>query len=152
LQLFKYKSEENFRAIFDENPMPTLMSEIPSGKMNFVNKRLAESMGLKVEDLIGKSPNELSLLKDPANQEKLTRLDTIQRTAKLDSLGILAGGIVHDFNNLLTGIYGYMDLARSVCLFRKPRSSRSADRIFLAVSHWQMISGRAISIKTRLLR
>jgi PAS domain S-box-containing protein len=47
--------------------------------------------------------------------EKQKFMNTIQRTAKLDSLGILAGGIAHDFNNLLTGIYGYMDLARSVC-------------------------------------
>jgi PAS domain S-box-containing protein len=40
--------------------------------------------------------------------------EAIQRTAKLESLGVLAGGIAHDFNNLLTGIYGYIDLARSV--------------------------------------
>ena len=46
--------------------------------------------------------------------EKQKFMDAIQRTAKLDSLGILAGGIAHDFNNLLTGIFGYMDLARSV--------------------------------------
>ena len=37
--------------------------------------------------------------------------DALQNTVKLQSLGILAGGIVHDFNNLLTLVQGYLDMA-----------------------------------------
>lgn len=37
----------------------------------------------------------------------------VQRTQKLEALGVLAGGIAHDFNNLLGGIFGYMELAKS---------------------------------------
>jgi len=41
------------------------------------------------------------------------RLDeSIQRTQKLESLGVLAGGIAHDFNNLLGGIFGYIEMAK----------------------------------------
>jgi CheY-like chemotaxis protein len=36
----------------------------------------------------------------------------LQRTQILESLGILAGGIGHDFNNILAGIYGNSQLAR----------------------------------------
>ncbi|NMG20386.1 hypothetical protein DP116_13310 [Brasilonema bromeliae SPC951] len=32
---------------------------------------------------------------------------------KMESLGLLAGGIAHDFNNILTGVMGYIDLARA---------------------------------------
>ncbi|MEN6442488.1 MAG: PAS domain S-box protein [Methanoregula sp.] len=36
----------------------------------------------------------------------------MQRTQKLESLGLLAGGIAHDFNNILTAIFGNIILAK----------------------------------------
>lgn len=35
----------------------------------------------------------------------------IQRTHKLECMGALAGGVAHNFNNLLVGILGYADIA-----------------------------------------
>ena len=34
------------------------------------------------------------------------------KSAKLESLGVLAGGIAHDFNNILTTIIGYLSLSK----------------------------------------
>jgi nitrogen-specific signal transduction histidine kinase/CheY-like chemotaxis protein len=48
-----------------------------------------------------------------AQLEKETRLEAeLQRSSKLESLGVLAGGIAHDFNNLLTVIMGNLTLAK----------------------------------------
>lgn len=39
--------------------------------------------------------------------------ESIQKSQKLEAVGLLAAGIAHDFNNLLTGIFGHIDLARA---------------------------------------
>lgn len=36
----------------------------------------------------------------------------LMKIAKLESVGVLAGGIAHDLNNMLTGILGNLSLAR----------------------------------------
>jgi PAS domain S-box-containing protein len=44
--------------------------------------------------------------------ERHRMLEAIERTSRLESLGVLAGGIAHDFNNLLASMYGLVELAR----------------------------------------
>lgn len=51
------------------------------------------------------------VFQDVAFREEMER--ELQRTQKLESLGILAGGIAHDFNNILTGILGHISLAKA---------------------------------------
>jgi len=43
--------------------------------------------------------------------EKKNLEESIQRSQKLESLGILAGGIAHDFNNILSAVFGFTELA-----------------------------------------
>ena len=71
-------SEENFRVLFDENPLPTILSELPSGTISFANKRMAALMGLDTKDICGKTANDLGMLNNPDDQERLTKLITAQ--------------------------------------------------------------------------
>ena len=60
------------------------------------------------EDIIG----VVLVFRDVTEKSKLQEI--LQRSQKLESLGLLAGGIAHDFNNLMGGVFGYIDLAVSV--------------------------------------
>jgi len=71
-------SEENFRILFSENPFPTILSELPSGKIAFANKKMEALMGMEPKAIIGKTANDLGLLSDPDDLERLTKLITSQ--------------------------------------------------------------------------
>ena len=46
--------------------------------------------------------------------EKKRLEEALFQTQKLESLGLLAGGVAHDFNNILTGILGYSSLMKNM--------------------------------------
>jgi signal transduction histidine kinase/ActR/RegA family two-component response regulator len=46
-----------------------------------------------------------------AQEEHLKYAQQLEQTQKLESLGVLAGGIAHNFNNILTVVFGYIELA-----------------------------------------
>ena len=74
--------------------------EVTINRMVFKDKRITFSFAKDISER-------------KRSEEERRRFDEhVQKTQKLESLGVLAGGIAHDFNNLLGGIYGYVDLAK----------------------------------------
>jgi C4-dicarboxylate-specific signal transduction histidine kinase len=45
-----------------------------------------------------------------AEKERKELEEKIARLQKMEALGLLAGGVAHDLNNVLSGIVGYPDL------------------------------------------
>jgi signal transduction histidine kinase len=73
----------------------------------------------------------ISILTDRENQAKLNlieereeREELIQRIEKMNSLGILSGGIAHEFNNLLMGIQGNVSLLKILLERNDPEKSK----------------------------
>jgi two-component system, cell cycle sensor histidine kinase and response regulator CckA len=54
----------------------------------------------------------------------------LQRSQRLDSLGVLAGGVAHDFNNLLVGVIGNASLL--LATLTDPRDRQAAEAIMAA--------------------
>lgn len=76
---------------------------------NGAELNIADS-GAPIKDASGIIIGVVLVFRDMTEKQKL--LDSLQRTDKLEAIGVLAGGIAHDFNNLLSGIFSYIELAR----------------------------------------
>jgi nitrogen-specific signal transduction histidine kinase len=64
-----------------------------------------------LKDPAGKTVAVIEAIRDITSRKKIET--DLLRTKKLESIGILARGLSHDFNNLLTGILGYISLAKT---------------------------------------
>jgi two-component system, cell cycle sensor histidine kinase and response regulator CckA len=58
----------------------------------------------------GKVKGLFALVTDITDRIKME--ESLNKSQRIESLGLLAGGIAHDFNNLLAGLFGYVDMAR----------------------------------------
>lgn len=80
-------------------------------------------------------------LKD--NSEEITLKRQVAQQTKMESIGQLAGGVAHDFNNILTAIIGYCDLM----LLRH----QSGDSDYDDIQQIKNNSNRAASLTRQLL-
>ena len=92
--------------------------------------------------------------------EKKRLENQLLQAQKLESIGRLAGGVAHDFNNILTAIYGYIELAQEALeendpfqntllqIQRSAESAASLTRQLLSFARKQMISPRLVNLNT----
>jgi PAS domain S-box-containing protein len=71
-------------------------------------RNIADS-GAPIRDAESRIIGVVLVFRDVTDRLRMER--ELQKTQKLESVGILAGGIAHDFNNILAAILGNIDLA-----------------------------------------
>ncbi|MBI5327341.1 MAG: PAS domain S-box protein [Deltaproteobacteria bacterium] len=64
-----------------------------------------------VHDKHGKLSNFLAIMRDVTDKKRLE--NKLLQVQKLETIGTLAGGISHDFNNILTGVIGAASLLKT---------------------------------------
>ncbi|MDB6111825.1 MAG: hypothetical protein JWR69_3575, partial [Pedosphaera sp.] len=92
-------------------------------------------------DVRGQRPLLLGLFRDITEQKRLG--EQLRQSQKMDAIGQLAGGVAHDFNNILTVIQGHASLMRSYGDLT-PQAAQSAEQIAQA-------SDRAAGLTRQLL-
>jgi PAS domain S-box-containing protein len=80
--------------------------------------------------------------------EQLQLEEEVLRARKIESVGILAGGIAHDLNNLLTGILGNISLAMT---WLTSSDRMSQDKIVERLAEAEMACQRATVLTQQLL-
>jgi signal transduction histidine kinase/ActR/RegA family two-component response regulator len=70
--------------------------------------------------------------------------DQLTRASKLESLGALAGGVAHDFNNVLAGIVGYGELAQDAST-PGSEQARHIDRMLQAALRGKALIDRILT-------
>ncbi|HUU28813.1 MAG TPA: response regulator [archaeon] len=115
---------------------------------NFIEQKLIRLDGRTIDVEVGSTyltyqnkPAVQVVARDITERKQLEEERT--KTAKLESIGILAGGIAHDFNNILTAVQGNISLAK---MFMTPE-----DKAFAVLIEAEKASLRARDLTQKLL-
>lgn len=127
-----------------------LWNTITSGQIwrgKFINKRKngelynEETTISPVHDSNDKISNFVAVKRDVTKEEELEQ--QVRQAQKMDSIGRLAGGVAHDFNNMLSVILGYSELALT--------KLNPEDKLYKDIQEIHKAGKRSADLTTQLL-
>ena len=104
-------------------------------------ERIVADSGAPIRDVNGNIVGIVLVFRDITDRVRME--EELLRNQKLESLGVLAGGIAHDLNNILTTIIGNVSMAKD--------QVRPEDEIFDLLKESEMASTRAQTLTKQLL-
>jgi len=128
-----------------------------AGKPLFV-----ETKAFPLRDESGRVISAIEIINDVTDRKRLE--DQLRHSQKMEAVGLLAGGISHDFNNILTAIIGYGNLLKMKAPASAPlqpyveqilsSAGRAANltQSLLAFSRKQIINPRPLDINESIRR
>lgn len=161
--IFPRKEAEEFVAKDREALNTNTVIDIPEEMIRTGNnvKRLYRTRKIPIMDREGRPLYLLGISEDITERKKMEEL--LLQARKMESIGRLAGGVAHDFNNMLAAIIGNADIALSGLDAANPlhkrlleireaarRSSELTSQL-LAFARRQVVSVRVLDLNESLL-
>ncbi len=124
-----YEAEVSFRTNLDERKDVIISTSVTS----FSGKRLIQEV---YRDITQQKQVE---------KERFALEEQLRQSQKMEVIGQLAGGVAHDFNNMLAGISGYSDLIRRKFASDNPVLERYAVTIFDTARNAAELTGKLLA-------
>lgn len=102
-------SRDPVRHVLESGETVGLANDTVLVARNGAERQIADA-GSPIRDSQGQVVGVVLVFRDVTERHALE--EQFRQAQKMESVGRLAGGVVHDFNNLLTAITGYADLLR----------------------------------------
>jgi signal transduction histidine kinase len=118
--------ERAFRNTLEKGEPYDLELELIRGTGERIPVRTIGKATLKDGKIVRVSGNIFDISEQKQASEARRKLEReLENAKKRESLGTMAGGIAHQFNNLLTGVLGYIELAKDAL----PTASDASDHL-----------------------
>ncbi|MCX6922228.1 MAG: PAS domain S-box protein, partial [Verrucomicrobia bacterium] len=101
---------------------------------------------LHVRDITERKMAEAALRESEAGQRRLE--EQLRQSQKMEAIGQLAGGVAHDFNNIITVIHGYASILKANGNLAGV-AARSAEQIVLAAERASALTRQLLAFSRR---